>query len=224
MVMEKNESKLILSESGMVTADFLFSLFITGMFGCLLFAMCFTFSIVEVTQYISYSATRAALSGGKDFDSQRNRAQAKVDQLLGNAVLAPLLKNGWFNVTLKDMRLGETASDYYNGQNEYPMSAIPNSDGGPDFYVPAAGVRLNLQAKVLEMNLGPLGKIESDNGDGFSLTIDSLMFREPSQQECQQLINTRYQRILNQDASEGGHYQSAVGAAPVAIPMEDTGC
>lgn len=206
------------SNAGMMTADFIFSFLLACLFTAFLFAMCFSFTVVEVVQYISYSATRAALPSHKDFESQRQRALEKVNSLVNNQILVTLLKNGWFNVTLKDMRLGQDSSDYYS--SEYNMEPI----GGPSsvpYHIPAAGVRLNLEAKILEMNLGPLGKIESDTGNGFSLTLGSMMFREPSQKECVDLIRQRYQKILNLDPL----YSSiATPTSSSAFPMEDTGC
>ncbi len=214
----KARATILSSESGMVTADFIFSFLLACMFTAFLFAMCFSFTIIEVVQYISYSATRAALPSHKNFESQRQRAQDKVNSLINNQVLTTLLKNGWFQVTVKDMRLGQDSSDYYS--TEYKMEAIQGASPVP-FFVPASGVRLNLEAKVLEMNLGPLGKIESDTGNGFSLTIGSMMFREPSQNECNELIRSRYQKILNLDP---GKYSIAVPSAASSFPMEDTGC
>lgn len=203
----------------MVTTDFLFSFLLASMFTAFLFAMCFSFTIIEVVQYISYSATRAALPSNKDFDSQRQRAENKVNSLVNNNILTALLKNGWFNVTIKDMRLGQNPSDFY--ENEYQMIPIPGPAGDKEFSVPAAGVRLNLEAKILQMNLGPLGKIESETGNGFSLTLGSMMFREPSQKECLDMIQARYQKILSLDTK---YALIAAPASTSAVPMEDTGC
>ena len=214
--MIKQTSSLIRTNSGMVTTDFIFSFLLAAMFTAFLFAMCFSFTVIEVVQYISFSATRAAIASNKDFETQRSRAQNKVNSLINHNILNTLLRNGWFNVTIRDMRLGQDASDFYSA--EYQMSPI---DGPVPFYVPAAGVRLNLEAKILEMNLGPLGKIESENGNGFSLTIGSMLFREPSQRECMDLIGARYQRILNLDP----RYNTIAGpASSASFPMEDTGC
>ncbi len=212
--MMNKSSNPFLSNSGMVTTDFIFSFILSCMFTAFLFAMCFSFTIIEVVQYISYSATRAAVPSHKDFETQRGRAQSKVDSLVNNRILNTLLKNGWFNVTIKDMRLGENPGDFYD---EYRRTAPI----GNNFYVPAAGVRLNLEAKILSMNLGLLGKIESETGNGFSLTIGSMLFREPSQKECMDLIRSRYQRILSLDTK----YNSIAGnAVSASFPMEDTGC
>lgn len=217
-MMRKRSTNLILSNSGMVTTDFIFSFLLASMFTAFLFAMCFSFTVIEVVQYISYSATRAALPSNKDFNAQRRRAETKVNSLINNNILNTLLKNGWFNVTVKDMRLGQDASDYYS--TEYKMEPIVGASPVP-FYIPAAGVRLNLEAKILEMNLGPLGKIESETGNGFSLTVGSMLFREPSQKECTDMIRARYQKIINLDPK----YQSiATPGIDSAMPMEDNGC
>ena len=204
MMMQKMSKPILRSNKGMVTTDFIFSFLLASMFTAFLFAMCFSFTVVEVVQYISFSATRAALPSNKDFDAQRNRAQAKVDSLVNNNILTALLRNGWFNVTVRDMRLGETASDFYS--SEYQMEPIGGASPTP-FYIPAAGVRLNLEARILTMNLGPLGRIESESGNGFSLTLGSMMFREPNQRECMDQMRQRYQPSAN-----------------ASMPMEDTGC
>jgi hypothetical protein len=215
---QANPNSHLKSNSGMVTTDFIFSFFLVSLFTAFLFAMCFSFTVIEVVQYISFSATRAALPSNKNFERQRERAERKASALINDPILTTLLKNGWFNVTIKDMRLGKDASDYYS--SEYKMEPIGGASPVP-FYVPAAGVRLNLEAKILQMNLGPLGKIESETGNGFSLTLGSLMFREPSQKECSDMIRARYQKILNLDSK----YSSiASKGAASAVPMEDTGC
>ncbi len=216
--MKKENSKLYLSNKGMVTTDFLFSFILVSMFTALLFAMCYSFTIVEVTQYIAYSASRAAISGNKTFSDQRARAQSKVDELLSNPVFAPLLKNGWFNVTVQDMKLGQDPSDYYSSPKDMSITGSPSN---VDYYLPDSGVRLRLEAKVLEMNLGLLGKIESETGKGFALTVGSKLFREPNQDECHSLIKSRYQRILELDDL----YQQIAGPSlSEAVPMEDAGC
>ena len=217
-MMRNQKTKIILTNSGMITADFLFSFLLASMFTAFLFAMCFSFTVIEVVQYISYSATRAAIPSNKDFEAQRRRAEKKVNSLVNNNILNTLLKNGWFNVTIKDMRLGQNASDYYS--SEYKMEPIAGSSPVP-FFIPASGVRLNLEAKILEMNLGPFGKIESDTGNGFSLTVGSMLFREPNQRECIDLMKRRYQQILSLDPK----YQSIAGPGMAsALPMEDNGC
>lgn len=213
--MKYGKKKALFNESGFVTADFMFSFLLASMLTSLLFAMCFSFTVIEIAQYISFSATRASIPAHKSYSNQRQRAETKLNKLLTHPELAPLLQNGWFEVTLKDIRLGQNPSDFY--ENEYDMSPI----SGSGFVVPAAGVRLNFVAKILNLNLGPLGKIESESGGDFALTVGSMLFREPSQEECTHLIRERYQKLITLDpiygAVQGQQIQNYV-------PMEDNGC
>lgn len=204
--------KKLNSSSGFVTADFVFSFLLSAMMTTLLFALCFSFTIIEISQYIAFSANRAATPARKNFDEQRARVDEKFQQLTTNPVLQPLLTNGWFSLALRDVRLQEDPNDNYEEYNQ----------GGT--IVPTSGVRLTLTAEILNLNLGPFGRIESETGDGFNLTIGSLLFREPTQEECQSLIRTRYERILQ--LSESYPTLGSVGSTSENgyFPMEDNGC
>ena len=201
--------------SGFVTADFVFSFLLASMMTTLLFGLCFAFTVIEIAQYISFSATRAAIPAQKTYAEQRARVDAKYQQMISNPVIAPLLTNGWFTLAIRDIRLNETPTDDF--RQDY--------DNDPQILLPAAGVRLTLTANILNLNLGPLGRIESETGNGFSLTLGTLLFREPSQQECQRIIQSRYQRILNLNSAQYPILGSAglTGSNPY-FPMEDNGC
>lgn len=201
--------------SGFVTADFIFSFLLATMMTVLLFAMCFSFTIVEISQYIAFSSTRAAIPARKNYAEQRARIDTQYQRLTTNPVLSPLLTNGWFTLAIRDIRFNQTPNDDY--RDEYDRTGA--------ILLPAAGIRLTLTAHILSLNLGPLGQIQSEEGDGFSLTLSSLLFREPSQEECQSIIQSRYQRILNLDSTTytvlGGVGTSGPGSY---FPMEDNGC
>lgn len=203
--------------AGFVTADFIFSFLLASMMTTLLFGLCFTFTVIEISQYISYSATRAAIPAHKTYQDQRDRVDAKYQQLVTNPVLRPLLENGWFTLTMQseDVRLNENPTDDF--RDEYSGEPVP-------VIVPAAGVRLTLTANILNLNLGPLGRIESETGNGFNLKVGTLLLREPSQQECQNIIQSRYRRILDLESR-----YSILGGVGIAgpnpyFPMEDNGC
>lgn len=215
---EEKKKALILNENGVVTTDFIFSFFLAFMFMAFLFAMCFSFTVIEIGQYISYSAVRAAIPSHKNFDAQRTRAETKANSLIANPILSPFFRNGWFELSVLDMRLGQDSNDLYS--SEY-QDAEFSSGGGANWRIPAAGVRLNLKAKVLELNLGPLGRIESATGNGFNLTLVSLLFREPNQRECQALMQRRYEQIIGKSSLYGPIASPTAGQA---VPMEDTGC
>ncbi|MFN8791155.1 MAG: hypothetical protein ACK5Y2_06840 [Bdellovibrionales bacterium] len=224
-MMTGQKKLLFRNQSGLVTADFLFSFLLISLLTSFLFALCFTFTVVELAQYVSFSAARAAVPAQKDSATQKQKATERVAKLLANPELAPLFRNGWFELSLKDIRLGETPSDYYEMYESRDRKNVIETGQGSSFYIPAAGVRLTLRAKILELNLGPLGKIESESGNGFNLTIGSMLFREPSQEECQQLIRERYQKIVNPPNGGTFPYSSIAGQTLNAyVPMEDNGC
>lgn len=206
------KNKILNSSSGFVTADFVFSFLLSAMMTTLLFALCFSFTVIEISQYVAFSSNRAAIPARKDFDEQRTRVDEKFQQLSNHPALRPLLSNGWFTLALRDVRLHEDPDDSYEEYNQ----------GGS--IVPTSGVRLTLTAHILNLNLGPFGRIESESGNGFSLTIGSLLFREPTQVECQTLIRSRYSRIL--ELSESYPVLGRVGATSESgyFPMEDNGC
>lgn len=214
MNMMKTKNKVMRNEGGFATADFLFSFLLASMLTALLFAMCFTFTVIEISQYISYSSTRAGVPAHKTPSHQKQRVEAKLNRLLADPQFSPLIRNGWFELVLKDMRLGHSSSDFY--QSEYGMEPV-----GPGFYIPAAGVRLTLTAKILNLNLGPLGKIESENGGDFNLTIGSMLFREPSQEECSGIIKERYQKLITLDPLYGTVTGQQIQNY---TSMEDNGC
>ena len=200
--------------SGFVTADFIFSFLLASMMTTLLFGLCFTFTVIEIAQYISFSATRSAIPAHKSHDDQKRRAERKYDQLISNSVIKPLLNlnNGWFTLALdpRDIKLNENPNDDF--RDEYSGDPSP-------VIVPAAGVKLTLTANILNLNLGPLGRIESETGNGFNLKIGTLLLREPTQQECQKLIESRYGRIQGLEPR-----YSMLGNASSYFPMEDNGC
>lgn len=215
--MMKNECrhKKFKNNRGFATADFLFSFMLAAMLTTLLFAMCFTFTVIEIAQYISFSATRAGVAAHKSPSHQRQRIDSKLNRLLADPVLSPLFRNGWFELTLKDVRIGQNPSDYYD--SDYGSPKISSTE----FYLPSAGARLSLVAKILNLNLGPLGRIQSESGNDFSLTIGSMIFREPSQSECTELMQSRYQSLISLDAT----YGSMIGQRiQDYVPMEDNGC
>lgn len=209
--------KQLNNTSGFVTSEFIFSFLLASLMTALLFALCFSFTVIEIAQYISFSATRSAIVARKNHGEQRQRAEVVYQRLTSNPVIAPLLNNGWFTLALRDIRLNQDPNDDF--RNEYD----PRNTGA--VVLPAAGVRLRLTAEILNLNLGPLGRIESETGDGFNLTIATLLLREPNMDECQAIIRSRYQRILNLDStlypSLGSVGLNGNGAY---FPMEDNGC
>lgn len=200
--------------SGFVTAEFIFSFLLASLMTTLLFALCFAFTVVEVSQYISFSATRAAIPARKNYAEQRARIDTQYQRLVTNPVIAPLLNNGWFTLAVRDIRFNETPNDDFRSEYDRTNAIL----------LPAAGLRLTLTAHILNLNLGPLGRLESETGNGFSLTLATLLFREPTMEECQSLIQTRYQRVLNLDGNYPTLGSAGLSGNGAYYPMEDNGC
>ena len=81
------------------------------------------------------------------------------------------------------------------------------------------GVRANLVSKVLSMKLPLIGKT-SDEDNGFSTKVASILIREPTQEECQNLIKSRYSALMGLD----NRYQPYSNHQSDYVAMEDNGC
>lgn len=170
--------------------------------------------MVEVGQYIAFSVSRSHAAAHKTQDDQETSAKTKFTSLQKNKVLAPLFSNGWFEIGGLDIRGGGTNAKNFN--DRYPK---PESDAKG---APQVGIRLNFEAKMLDMKIPLLGPTDS-KGDGFKAFITGLMIREPSAKECRdQIKNDRYKAIMNLDS----RFSSIAGAGSDSdyVPMEDNGC
>ena len=84
---------------GFLTLDFLFAFTIVMSFTFLLFALTFTLSVVEVVQYMTYSAARSFYGGHLTLSDQIRLGETKFSQLKETQTLKPLFKeNGWFEI------------------------------------------------------------------------------------------------------------------------------
>lgn len=206
---------LIANERGIIFADFIFALVIAAGASIVLFALTFTFSMVEVAQYVVFSASRAYAAGGLDNDAQKQRGQDKFNELIKNAELAPLLagQGHWFALTGLELKGGKDADGTFEDYAGY------------EDRVPFVGARANFEAKLLNLNIPLLGKTDAE-GNGFNAKITAFLIREPTQKECWDLqIKQRYTNILNLDSRyKGSGTTNAAGSAGKYVPMEDNGC
>lgn len=209
-----NTFRILVNEKGFLAADFLFSIVIASGLCVVFFCVTFTLSMVEVGQYIAYSVTRAHMAGHKTQDDQEKAAKTKFNSLQKNKVLNPLFSNGWFEITNLDVRgAGTTGKDF---SERYP------GEGEPSRGVPQVGVRLNFEAKMLDIKVPLLGSTDPE-GNGFKTFLTGLMIREPTVEECQnQIKNDRYKAILGLDP----RFEQIAGSASESeyVPMEDNGC
>ena len=186
------------NQGGFLTVDFLFAITMAAGLCMLMFAFATTLSMLEISQYIAFSTARAGIAGHLDEDHQIAAAQAKFASFADPGQfpsLAPLLKNGWFQVDAKslDIRLGGTGGTNgtdFNSDYGYETNALPQQ-----------GVRFRFHAPIMEIHLPFLGSIE--DADSFGANITGLLFREPTQSECQgsMVTNVRWTAIKALDSS-----------------------
>lgn len=198
------------SQSGFVTMDFLFAIVITFGMSIVLFAMTYTLSVIEVTQYMTFSAARAQAAGNKDVQSQIEEAKKRYTKLLNDPRLKSIYGNGWFEVSpvaQLDVRAGET-----NFAQDYPAA----TGTAREVY---SGVRTNLNARILEINLPFLGKLGED--DSMTLRVNSFLIREPSAQECRDFMRQKADAVWNID---DGRFASFRPSSAPSTVWEDNGC
>jgi hypothetical protein len=200
-------------DSGIITVEFLISLILASVFCIILFAVTMTFTVVEISQYMAFSSSRAYMAGHITMSDQERLARNKFSQFLGkpgNPVLLPLFKNGWYELSAPDIRGG--------GPGGNTFASDYGSSGNDNAYT---GLRLKFTAKLLTMNFAILGST-SPNGNGFDAYVTGLLIREPTTQECQQQLKTenRFRAILDLDPRFNNYRSSS----DKYVPMEDNGC
>jgi hypothetical protein len=209
-----NPANALRNSKGFLSADFLFSIVIASCLCAVFFSLSFTLSMVEIGQYIAFSVSRAHAAAHKTQEDQEKAAKDKFASLQKNKVLAPLFSNGWFEIGALDIRGGGPSGKDFG--DRYPKPG----DGTRG--VPQTGIRLNFEAKLLDLKVPLLGPTDPD-GNGFKAFLTGLMIREPSSKECRDQIKTqRYKAILNLDKRFEGI--AGVGSQKDYIPMEDNGC
>ncbi len=193
---------MIKNQKGLITLDFVFALTLAMGFSAILFAMAFTLSVVEITQYITFASARSYFLGHTSQDNQRALAEKKYNNLVTNNVLGSFYRNGWFE--LKGPDINDFTSDY------------TNSDKGAPFI----GVRVQLNAKMLAFRI-PLYGSTTEDDDAFKTNIGSFLSREPTSDECLVFMENRFRAIKQIDPSR---FNSATNISSQIPIITDNGC
>lgn len=197
------------NSQGIITIDFMISLVVASIFCMILFALTFTFTVVEVSQYIAFATSRAHLAADLEPTLQEEAAKKKFDSLaVKNQVFAPLFLNDWFELKLSDIRQGEGLGSTFT---EYPETESAAQ----------TGVQLSFNAKLLSLNFSLLGSTERE-GNGFIAKINGILIREPTTKECKDFFTTgnRFQGILDLDP----RFNNLPIKPEEYTAMEDNGC
>lgn len=195
---------LLKSQSGLITIDFIFASILVGGFFAILFSLMLTLSVVEVTQYITFATARVYHGGHWSKEKQEELANTKFQQLIEDPVVAPLFKNGWFELTG-----GPGIQDW----NELYQQTEEDDSGN------FIGSRVQLAAKIMEFRIPLIGET-SDLENAFSANVASYLNREPTSMECYEFMSAenRFEAIKNLDAT----YRNS--NVRDYVVMEDNGC
>lgn len=187
-------------ESGVLTLDFLFAFTLVFGMTLVLFAVCLSLTVVELTQYVTYSVARNYYAAHDSRQLQTDVARTKFEQLTRDtAAFAPLFSSGWFQ--LSNLEVGPAAEA--QSLADYPQQGD---------YVERStfvGARVTLNAKVLEIRIPFFGDTYEQE-DGFITRVSTFIGRAPSNEECLSLNANRWQAIRSLDsgyqlAPEGGY-------------------
>jgi hypothetical protein len=199
------------SQSGFVTSEFLIAIVIAFGLTMLTFSLTFTLSIVEISQYFVFSASRAHAAGNYDVNAQKKAAQDKFKQLTGNPAVFPLYHNGWFEIS-SPAQLEIRSGSGNNFEREY---------GGTDTRNNFQGVRATLTAKILEMHLPLVGDVTPED-NSFSTRLNAILIREVSHVECNEFMTQRKDELWNFDGAN--RFSRFKPSTNIEVPWEDNGC
>jgi hypothetical protein len=204
--------KIIDNQRGITTTDFLFSMLFSVAMILLTLGLTFTLSVMEITQYLTYSAARAMAAAQENPEKQVAKAKSKFDSLKNNPAFKNLYAGNWFTLSEPEIRWGSTRRlGQKNFQDDYPGKG---SDTNREIF---QGVRVTLTAKVLEMNIPFVGSLAPDEG-GFSARLVSMLIREPTFEECRDWMKERFNELQRKQKLK------PAGGTPPAVAWEDNGC
>ena len=198
------------SQAGFLTVDFMLAMIVT--LGCMLLLMKVSLSLVTVqmAQYVAFAVARAQSASDITADDQKVAGLLKYKNLLKKRDIASgFLLPG--QTVSKDAEIRDL-SDLF--------PPAPGSDGNAEAGLPAWGARIEVTLQQLTF-IPFLGKTR-DSEDEYKANVNAMLFREPSQQECQAFFGpNRYEKILSLDAARFG---KAGAGLQNYVPMEDSGC
>ncbi|MCH2534652.1 MAG: hypothetical protein MK008_09455 [Bdellovibrionales bacterium] len=211
-----------MNNKGVITIDFLFAF--TFIFGLvyLLFVVCFTFFMVEVTQYITFSSARSYLAAHNTNQKQLEMGNQKFLQLT-QSELSPvkgILGNlKWYQIS--SPLIGKFGDDGFNypqveGQVLLDEYDVTTSDQNTFW-----GMRVEFIPKVLDFSVPFVGSTnEKGEGTGeiFKSNIQSFLGREVSSEECLNMQTNRW-NLIKSKSSKYSQYPN------MAMPkVADNGC
>lgn len=208
-----NKPKIKGENAGLITVDFLFAFILVSGFSFALLSLTLTLSVVELTQYITFSSARTFMAAHTNLEKQKQMGRDKYIQLLENSVFSPLFQNGWFEI-------GDTPNIGNQSENPFEQANYPKVD---ELHYQFFGVNVGFTAHVLQFRIPLYGSTTGTDEDKntFSTVIGSYLNREPTLHECQENFNkSRWLYIRQKKGGEAASYTSDNGY----FPIMDNGC
>lgn len=206
------------NESGFITAEFIFSIVLAAGVCSVLFALTFTFSVIEITQYISYSAARAMIAANMSPEDQAKAAEDKYTHLINK----PALK-GLFFGDANTFELSEKIDVRIAGESKRDFSEAYRDSGSMAGRVFFTGTRIEINPKILNMRIAFLGSTsETGESRDFLTKVTTILTRESSWQECNDLYVLRRYEAIGRMNDRFKQYGRA--GASSYVPLEDNGC
>lgn len=202
---KKSMGKNILkSNKGSLTVDFIFGMTLCFISMAVFFAMSFSLSVVEISQYIAFASARTYNAAHISQEKQAERAADKFNILTNSPSFKTFLKDSdWFELKIRKIGDKETFVQ------DFPLSA----DNPRNLFV---GVQLSFKASMLDMSLPFVGN--SSDEEGFSSNINAFLGREPSFNECIENFHNQKATLLS-----GLGYNIPGGANAIKVII-DNGC
>ncbi|MCX7977817.1 MAG: hypothetical protein N2578_02315 [Bdellovibrionaceae bacterium] len=206
------------NRGGLIVVDFLLSTTVTAFMIILFFGITYTLSTIFVAQYVAFSSARAYAAGHLDPSFQKTSGEAKFSELVenDNSPLKPLFNNGWYTLKLNRSDL-EPISGPQRMTERYNPS-FTSSDPQKN-RLPATGLRLSFEAKILNFDFAFLGSTR--RSAGYKATIPGIVLREPTQKECREFI-ARRPRLITENTRPEWRGKNQI-REPVFV-VEDNGC
>lgn len=205
------------NEKGQLVAEFLFAITIGFGLFILFFVMCFTFSTIEVSQYVVYSAARTHAAGNLDRETQKQEAIKKFNALRNSEALKSLYTGDWYTFgPIEDNMFRQGTSETYSPE-------FSNQTSGTDEYKKVfVGLSVPFEAKIMAMRIPFIstGGDPEDDTSIFKTNINTMLLREISQVECQ----TEHWGDTRKTALQGLKSGAQFYKPEKYFRMEDNGC
>lgn len=189
-----------MNSNGGITLDFIFALVLVLSMTLLLGVFSFSLAIIESTQYIAYSASRAYFPAHINEETQKRMADEKFEELTKSSGFKSFLKPDLFKISVD--RIGDTGDIYQRATTKDILD----------------GVRLKIILEILDIQLPGLGTTQ---GQPYETFVTSLLGRESTSEECQNFIQQRFNALLN---VPGSTYSSSSIQPEQYFAFEDNGC